>query len=141
MRFTDLNVLRAAVEELKTTGANIELVEGSGLVARSSRYAGAGPIPCDMMIRCGDSQWDVALVRDGDAWIPHLESDLRVRGLSADGGAQALEGCRVDYGALALGKLQQSYALLTAEINSAQAGYQTTRVQQPGGRVQLEVMC
>ena len=140
VKFANLNTLKAAVQELRNEGANIELVEGTGLIARAFG-AGASDVPCDVLLRVNDGQWDVGFkLNERGEYIPELESMFRHRHLSATGNEAPVEGCRVDYGGIQIGQLTQRYALVQAEINAAQAGYSTTRTYDSAKRqFQLEV--
>ena len=129
VRFTNLDILKAAVAELQSEGSKIELVEGTGLMARQ-----VGNIPCDLLLKVDGGPWDVGFVREGDAYIPQIESDFREERISAAYGAKPVDGCRVDYGHIAVGGLAQRYAVIQAEINAAQAGYSSTRETDPATR-------
>ena len=126
IRFTNLDILRAAVAELQGEGSKIELVEGAGLHARA-----VGRVACDVLLRVDSGHWDVGFSweeKDGTrALVPQLESDFREANISADYGAQPVDGCKLDYGHMALGGLSQRYAVIAAEINAAQAGMSCTR--------------
>lgn len=127
IKFSNLAVLRAAVEEMKKEGANIDLIEGTGLVARASGV-GAQDVPCEVMIRCNDYRWDVAFNKTPTGeYVPECESMFRHPALSATGTAKTLDPTATGIQAGTLGALQARYAVIQAETNAAMQGLQTTR--------------
>ena len=129
VKFKSLAVLKAAVEELRREGANIELLEGPNLVARLSGV-GARDVPCEVLLKCNDGRWDVAFNRnDQGEYVPETESMFSHAHLSTNRSmaSKPVEGCQVDYGGIQIGRLSQRYALIAAEGNAARSGFTTTR--------------
>lgn len=126
VKFSNIDILRAAVNEMRNEGANIELIETGGM----ARISGAGgrDVQCDVLIKVNDGRWDIGFHRnDKGELIPEVESDFRHPMLSGDYYDKPVEGCQTSYSGLQVGGLSQRYALISAEVNAAQAGYSTQR--------------
>lgn len=130
---TDANALRAAVDELKRRGMNIELETNSAPRAYYSNQDGMGVAP--YVVRLRDSRYDVGLYEKdkgyearADFWAGDIEKVL---------GADAREG--EDPGQAKLGKLYQMYAVCAAEQQAFRQGLNPRRVDLEDGTIQLQM--
>lgn len=129
---SDMAALNAAIEELKDSGVNCQLLENARPRAYYAEQSGLGNAP--LVIRLLDSKYDVGLYDNGDGgyearcdfWNGDVERQLGNEPEAPEMAQQAK-----------LGKLFQTYAVCAAENHAAMNGYSTQRHQKDDGTVQL----
>lgn len=131
---TSVEALRAAVEELNTSGVRCTLKENANPRAYYTGQQGLGK--ADFVIELKDSRYDVALYRDAnggyevrtDFWGKDVEGQL---GATASGPGKAEQA--------KLGKLFQAYGIHAAMFEARKKGLQATRQKGADGREQVIV--
>jgi hypothetical protein len=130
-----VSALRAAVEELATTGVKCSLVENAKPRAYFSNQQGLGV--ADFVLQLHDAQYDVGFYKteDGksyeartDFWGKSVESVLGACALSPENAMQAK-----------LGKLYQLYGIAAATEQARKKGHMVRRIPGKDGSIKLEV--
>ena len=133
VKITDINALKAAVEELRKSGIDIKLVKGGTPRAFFANQTGLGP--ADYVLHLGGSPYDVGLYLNPESKSYEARTDLyggyvaKVLGAKAQGKETA--------GQASLGRLYQGYAIHAAMRQAAKQGYTVSRVNGKDGSVKL----
>lgn len=141
--FTDLGILRQAVEELRREGATVRLDETPGVTMRS--YAGM-TIPMDAVIKIEGGPWDIGLKLNKATGVYEVntESDMREHtsgGMGASLSSKSItdgKSCAWSPGMAAVGRLAQRYNIIRDEITASKRGYITRRSKGSDGVMMLE---
>lgn len=140
--FKDINVLKQAFAELQR---DVAAAKGYTFVETPTTVRGwAGATsPVDAAIKCPGERYDIGFKRNAEGeLVPFLEDGFCAQGMSTERSAKSVEGkaCALGHETMALGRLQQRYAVITAENNARRMGSMTRRVNAADGQIQLEVM-
>jgi len=122
VKFTDLSSLGVIVSDVSQGKAVLD-VEG-----KSFRTYRGEDSRCDAVIRLLNDRYDIGLKKDGDHYVPIMESYLNYAGT-----------CLGPRG-YPLGLVQQEYALREAEYEAAQRSFETERVTLDDGKIMLRLV-
>ncbi len=133
--FSDIEALKAAVNELNTRGVKCSLVKGGTPRAYYQNQQGMGA--ADYTLQLADSPYDIGFYRDNAKKGLVARTDLFMGHVSRLLGAQGQTGEKAEQAAL--GKLYQTYAIHAATRKAVQQGMSVKRVNNSDGSVRLVV--
>ena len=119
VKFTDIQALRAAVQELARSGVNIKLSD-----KKTFRTYGSNPNTCDMVIELPGCVHDIGLQRQKDGTLTPI-FDPYDHNISANVGLP--QYCDYNSPGRHIGKLVQTYVACKTEKEAVNQGYSTTR--------------
>jgi pyridoxine 5'-phosphate synthase PdxJ len=131
--FTDVEALKAAVNELASKGIRVSLQKGGTPRAYSAGQSGMGP--ADYVLKLEQSPYDVGFYNDKEKKGMVARTDFYARHVENILGVQPKNGD--DPNRAKLGKLYQTYAIHAASRQAAKQGLQTRRVNNEDGSVRL----
>lgn len=131
--FTDMGALQAAINELKATGVDCELLENIKPRAYYDNQQGMGVAP--YVVKLNKAQYDIGLYKNDDGGYEartdfyggSVEKELGVTDASVTGEQKKM------------GKLYQMYGTHAATRKAIQQGYGVTRSTKADGTIQLRI--
>ena len=135
IKITDVSALKSAIVELKAHGVKCDLLENA--VPRAYYEGQEGLGKADFVVNLKDATYDVGLYQDEDKKGYTARCDFYRGSIEDVLGSTREEG--EDAEQAKLGKLYQTYAIHAATNAAVQQGYSVQRINQEGGRVQLQV--
>ena len=132
--FTDMGALQAAINELKATGVDCELMQNLTTRAYYNNQQGMGT--ADYVVKLNDAKYDVGLYASEDGGGYEARTDFYGGTVEKQLGVQdaAVAGEQRK-----LGKLYQMYGVHGATRIAVQQGYAVNSVHKEDGTIQLRV--
>lgn len=131
--FTDMGALQAAINELKATGVDCELLQNIKPRAYFSDQKGMGVAP--YVVKLNDARYDIGLYESEEGGY-EARTDFYGGTVEKQLGVQDNE---VSAEQRKMGKLYQMYGVHAATRKAVQQGYGVNRVNKADGTVQLRI--
>ena len=131
IEITDVDALKAAVNELKEKGIRCDLLENAIPRGYYSNQEGLGK--ADYVLHLEDSPYDIGFYKQNGKNAYEVRADLyadkikKVIGVDGSGPNASM------------GKLFQLYAVHAATRKAVSQGYQVSRIQKEDGTIQLQI--
>ena len=131
---SNIDALRAAVEELNESGIKCKLLDDVKPRAFYENQPGMGK--ADHVLQLENSRYDIGFYHQPDGTY-EVRTDFWGNDIEKNLGVRATDPTKVDQARL--GKLFQTYGLCAATMEATQRGYSVRRVEGENGRKQLIV--
>jgi len=149
----DINALRAAVNELKAKGINVELVQNENprmyYSDQLQRHLGTKSETCDYVVKVKDAKYDIGFIKNDDGTYSMVFDDWQ-KSIKKVLGAEQKNAGRDEHWAgrrdateqtlHSVGKLTQAYSKHAAINAATTKGYQVTGTHTDAdGNIHLEI--
>ncbi len=141
----DIAALRAAVNELKAKGINIDLVQNENprmyYADQLQRHLGTDSETCDYVVKVNDASYDVGFIKQDDGTYSMVFDDWKKsvnNVLGCEGNSQSSDAAEKTM--RSVGKLTQAYSKHAAINAATTKGYKVTGTHvDSDGNIHLEI--